>query len=174
MIELYDILRDVMLQVVNKENTYWTEKFLNADFNKVHIAIMVEPYLSYILNGKKTIESRFSKKRILPFKKIESKDIVILKKSGGCVEGIFEAGKVCFFEQLETKSISELKESYNSQICGDDKFWKEKQSSKYASLIEIKALFPCDRIKVTAKNRKSWLSMDKNIEKLHFLQSPLL
>lgn len=160
MINLHDVLYEILTQVVNKGNIYWIRKILNADYKKIHVAIMVEPYLSYILDGKKTIESRFSKKKVSPFERVERKDIIILKKSGGGIEGVFEAGEVCFFEQLDSQGVLELKKSYNSKICGDEEFWQKKLVSKYATLIEVKSLFLCEQIKVTGKNRQSWLSLD--------------
>ena len=35
--------------------------------NNVHVAIVNEPFLGYIKNGKKTIESRFTKNKIAPY-----------------------------------------------------------------------------------------------------------
>lgn len=163
MINLHDVLYKILSQAVNKGNIYWIRKILNADYKRIHVAIMVEPCLSYILDGKKTIESRFSKKKVTPFERVESKDIIILKKSGGGIEGVFEAGEVCFFEQLDLQGVLELKNCYNSKICGDEEFWQKKQASKYATLIEVKSLFLCELIKVTGKNRQSWLSLDNNI-----------
>lgn len=160
MINIHDILDNVMIQAVDKGNEYWIRKILNVDFGRIHIAIMVEPYLSYILNGKKTIESRISQKKSSPFKKVERKDIVILKKSGGDIEAVFEAGEVSFFEQLNPKKISEIKNAYNDKICGDEEFWKKKEGSTYATLIEIKSLFICRNIKTTGKNRQSWICWD--------------
>ena len=46
----------------------------------VHLAILLEPYLQYILDGTKTVESRFSKNRIAPYNMVEPGDVVLLKK----------------------------------------------------------------------------------------------
>lgn len=43
----------------------------------IHLGIFSEPYLSYMLDGKKTIESRFSKKKIMPYNRITKEDIVM-------------------------------------------------------------------------------------------------
>ena len=39
----------------------------------VHLAILLEPYLQYILDGTKTVESRFSKNRIAPYKMVDTR-----------------------------------------------------------------------------------------------------
>ena len=59
---------------------------------------MVEPYLSLLLEGEKTMESRFSQKMIQPFHQVSKGDIIILKKSGGDIVGVFEAKDVHYFE----------------------------------------------------------------------------
>ena len=43
-------------------NTFWTRKLTMGTPVQVHLAVMVEPYLSRVLDGSKTIESRFSRK----------------------------------------------------------------------------------------------------------------
>lgn len=48
-----DFLGDILEQAVERDNAYWKRKILNADYNRVHMAIMTEPYLSWILEGKK-------------------------------------------------------------------------------------------------------------------------
>ena len=47
-------------------NTFWTRKLTMGTPVQVHLAVMVEPYLSRVLDGSKTIESRFSRKKLRP------------------------------------------------------------------------------------------------------------
>ncbi len=152
-----DFLCDVLEQAVERENSYWKRKILNADFDRIHMAIMIEPYLSWILDGTKTIESRFSQKRTAPFQKAGKKDIILLKKSGGDIEGVFEAGSVYCFDCLDPHRIQMLKDQYNEKICGDDEFWQSRQICRYATLIEVNSLFVLEPIKVKGKNRQSWI-----------------
>ena len=49
----------------------------------VHLAVFSEPYLSFVLDGVKTVESRFSRVRCAPFQQIRSGDIILVKQSGG-------------------------------------------------------------------------------------------
>lgn len=154
---LDSFLSDILKQTVEKENLYWKAKLLNADYGRAHMAIMIEPYLSWVLSGKKTIESRFSQRRTAPYNKVKKRDIILLKKSGGDIMGVFEAGAVYYYDSLDPYSISALKNQYNERICGSDEFWQSRQICKYASLIEINALFVLEPIKVKYKNRSSWI-----------------
>lgn len=74
------------------------------DETTIHLAVFSEPYLDYIINGKKTIESRFSKNRSLPYQKVKTNDIIIIKQSSGPVVGYFRAGE-CLFYDLKKKIL---------------------------------------------------------------------
>src|SRR5215210_2794220 len=54
----------------------------------IHLAVFVEPFLDYVLDGSKTVESRFSVNRCAPFGKVSPGDMVLLKRAGGPVVGI--------------------------------------------------------------------------------------
>ena len=45
----------------------------------LHLAIVAQPFYSYMLSGKKTIESRFSINKCSPYLKVKDKDIMFIK-----------------------------------------------------------------------------------------------
>lgn len=53
---------------------------INGINQTLHLGVFTEPCLTYMLEGKKTIESRFSKHKIAPFYQIKKEDIVFIKK----------------------------------------------------------------------------------------------
>jgi ASC-1-like (ASCH) protein len=115
---------------------------VSGSYNKKmtkHLAILQQPYLDLILYGKKTIESRFSKNKSLPFNKITPGDVVLLKESGGEVLGEFLVEQVSYFESLNPISSNALLQKYQEQLCIDDTFISRKINSKYATLITIKS-----------------------------------
>src|SRR5882757_5711201 len=60
----------------------------NTLTNGIHLAVFVEPYLSFVLEGKKTVESRFSVNRHAPYEQVRSGDLIVLKKSSGPICGV--------------------------------------------------------------------------------------
>lgn len=129
--------------------------------SSLHLGVFSEPCLTYMLEGKKTIESRFSKKKILPFDKITKDDIVFVKKSGGCVVAYFKIKDVKFFD-LDNYDIEKIKCDYNEFLCVDDNFWYEKSTSNYATLIFISELVKIKPFHVTKKGMNSWLKIKKD------------
>ncbi len=124
----------------------------------IHLGIFSEPYLTYILEGKKTIESRFSKNKIIPYKEITKDDIVIVKKYSGNVVSYFIIKNVLFFN-LNTVSIEEIKLKYNKQLCVDETFWINKKNSNYATLIIIDKLFKLKPFHINKKGMQTWVKL---------------
>jgi hypothetical protein len=54
----------------------------------LHLAIFREPYLTSIMEGKKTIETRFAKRPCAPYQRISAGDIIVLKRASGGIVGI--------------------------------------------------------------------------------------
>lgn len=124
--------------------------------SKLHLGIFSEPCLSYMLDGKKTIESRFSKNKILPYENISEDDIVLVKASGGKVVAYFTIKKIMFFD-LNYTPIEDIKIKYNEELCVDDNFWEQKENSNYATLIFIDKLVKLEPFKINKKGMNTWL-----------------
>ena len=83
---------------------------------KYHLAILSQGWIELILNGTKTIESRFSKARSAPFGKVNAGDVVFMKESSGLVKGTFRVGKVESFENLTIGGIYDLYEKHRDAV----------------------------------------------------------
>lgn len=123
-----------------------------------HLGVFTEPCLTYMLDGKKTIESRFSKNKTVPYEKINKDDIVIIKKSGGNVLGYFTIKEILFFDLHET-NIEDIKKKYNKELCVDESFWQIKKDSNYATLIFIDKLVKVEPFKIEKKGMQSWIKL---------------
>ena len=53
--------------IKNLENQLLPKELNEIKNTQLHLGIFTEPYLTYMLDGKKTIESRFSKNKIAPY-----------------------------------------------------------------------------------------------------------
>lgn len=123
------------------------------------MGVFAEPYLALMINGMKTIESRFSRNKTVPYERITKDGIVFVKRSGGAVIGYLEIENVLFFD-LATKPIQEIKDEYNSGICADEEFWRAKAQSRYATLIFIREFHPLSPFTVTKKDMRTWIVLN--------------
>lgn len=134
-----------------------------VDYEKIrgknlHLGIFTEPCLSYMLDGKKTIESRFSKNKILPYGKITKEDIVLVKKSGGDVLAYFTIKDVMFFD-LQKFSIHEIRRQYEKELCVDEAFWLSKEKSNYATLLFIDKIYRLEPFPIDKKGMQTWIKL---------------
>ncbi|MDE5888746.1 MAG: ASCH domain-containing protein [Bacilli bacterium] len=126
----------------------------------IHLGVFSEPCLSYMLEGKKTIESRISKKRIAPYHNINKDDIVVVKKSGGGVVAYFTIKDIKFID-LNKVSIKEIEATYSKELCVSDEFWEQKKDSSYATLMFIDKLVKVNSFKINKKGMQTWVVLDK-------------
>lgn len=124
----------------------------------IHLGVFSDPYLTYMLERKKTIESRFSKNKVAPYSQITDDDIVIIKKSSGDVLGYFTIKNLLFFD-LNTISIEEIKLKYNKQLCVDETFWNNKKNSNYATLVFIDKLVKLQPFSINKKGMQTWIKL---------------
>jgi hypothetical protein len=122
----------------------------------IHLAVLVEPYLTLILEGKKTIESRFSVNRHAPFEQIQRGDVIILKRSSGPVQGLCTVADAWFY-RLDPSTWPEI-ERFASALCMDDSpFWQQKRGASYASLMRIEKIVRVGDVEIEKVDPRGWV-----------------
>lgn len=148
-----EILSNLKLQL-NKE------EYEKIKSKNIHLGVFSEPCLTFMLEGKKTIESRISKKRIAPYDRINKDDIVVVKQSGGRVVAYFTIKEIKFIN-LNEIPIDEIKNKYNDELCVSEEFWEEKRDSSYATLMFIEHLVKVEPFKINKKGMQTWIVLEK-------------
>ena len=134
---------------------------------KHHLAILTPGWIELILDGSKTIESRFTKVRCAPFRKVDAGDIVYMKESGGLVKGMFTVERVETFENLTHAQICDLfYKEYREQIFSvlsasmhhPPKKWL---TAKHATLIHVTDPVEFDNpFTFPKKDPRAWVVLD--------------
>ena len=124
----------------------------------IHIAIFSEPFLTSIINGSKTIDSRFSRVRCAPFRGVNAGDVILIKEAGGPVRAISRAGETAYF-CLGHNRVGEIRRRYGERICADDAFWEMQESARYATIIELSHTIVIDPLHVAKRDRRGWVTM---------------
>ena len=124
----------------------------------IHLAILLEPYLQYILDGTKTVESRFSKNRIAPYNLVEPGDVVLLKKvSARSISGVCVVRKVWFY-QLNPETWSQIRDGFSKALRADDlSFWERREAAQFATLMRIAEVYPLTSVEVPKRDRRGWV-----------------
>lgn len=128
----------------------------------VHLAVFVEPYLTAVLEGKKTIESRFALTRRPPYQCIKPLDYILLKRSGGPVMGLALAKSTSFY-QLSPMVLTKLRKSFSRQLFAqDDDFWADRADKHYATLIELEDAIAIVPVSIQKRDRQGWVTYDRD------------
>lgn len=133
---------------------------------KQHVAIFNPPFLDLILEGRKTIEGRFSKVRCAPFGVVNEGDMVLMKDSGGPIRGSFLVAKVESFENLTSEEFKGLETCYSTSLCADvdPQYWEKRRVCRYATLLHITKSNRFERpFPFPKKDRRGWVVLDKLI-----------
>lgn len=127
-----------------------------------HLAVFRQPYLDKILSGEKTIESRFSRSRSVPFEKIQTGNIILLKETAGPICAIAVAASIRSFGPLGSGEAEHIMEVYQAALQLDHDFRTAKQNSLYATLITLKDVFPIKPIQIRKADRRPWVVLKEN------------
>jgi hypothetical protein len=122
----------------------------------LHLAVLIEPYLSFILDGQKTVESRFSMRAMPPYGRVGQGDIVLLKQSGGPIVGAFSAAAVWSYE-LDPDSWRDLRQDFAEALCAQAGFWEQRSTAAFATLIRVADVRRMPPIDVPKRDRRAWV-----------------
>ncbi|MBK6510275.1 MAG: ASCH domain-containing protein [Haliea sp.] len=132
-------------------------KLVNRSSTTIHLGIFTEPYLDYILEGKKTVEARFSAVKCAPYKRANTGDILLLKKTGGPIVGVCKIGRVWTYN-LEPVSWNEIKSSFTDMLCAHDpEFWDSRNKAAYATLMKVAEPVEIPPIECKKRDRRGWV-----------------
>lgn len=124
-----------------------------------HLAIFKGEGGEKILEGKKIIESRFSRSKTVPFGVISSGDLVYIKPSGKDIIGEFRVKKVIFFDGISPEDLENIKKEYGKALAVEESYWVGKVNSRYGTLIFIgdSSRFITSPIKIPKKDLRGWV-----------------
>ena len=129
----------------------------------LHLAVFVEPYLSFILDGRKTVESRFSAVRCAPYDRVRAGDVILLKRAGGPVVGVCRATSAYFYE-LDGATLREIKANFSRRICpAESNFWSSRANASFATLISVSDVYRTPNFKVKKRDRRGWVTFSRTV-----------
>jgi hypothetical protein len=154
------LLRKLRAEMQN--DTFWNAYFEQESSFGIHLAIFNEPYLRYVLEGTKTIESRFSINRCPPYRRVSRGDLLLLKRAGGPVVGICAVGAVQFYN-LDPASWQHIRRDYTTALCAQDpEFWSAREAAAYATLMQVSN--PCNipPFDFPKRDRRGWVVLQNS------------
>jgi len=150
------------LKQVFAANSFWKDYLQRnsseSGYPRLHLAVCIEPYLSYMLDGKKTVESRFSSVRCSPFHKVSKGDVILLKRAGGPVVGVCRVDAAWFYE-LDPDTFNDIRRDFSKAICPEGpNFWRHRENASFATLLSISNVEKVAPFAVGKRDRRGWVT----------------
>ncbi len=148
-----------------EQDDFWCEYERRGVGSDIHIAILAKKYVELILNKDKTIESRFSMHRRMPYQRISQGDVILFKESGGPIRGIAYVATVNFFKFPEDLTLETIKELYGEELqIQDDEYWDRYSKSSYGTLITLEHVRRIEPMQFSKRDRNAWVIFSNSTE----------
>ncbi len=123
----------------------------------IHLCTLKPDAWQKIMDGRKKVESRMTINRQPPFKNIKPGDVVYCKHNN-LIYGMFIAGTVNCYENLDAAGIDRLIAIYRDSVCASREWWMSKAKSNYFTFIEVAGWHEISPVRLKDKNlsRSSW------------------
>jgi hypothetical protein len=109
-----------------------------------HVAVVHPRYVSLVLAGQKTMESRLSIARCQPWGCVGSGDELYFKCSGGTIKARARVTHVESRSELTPVAIATLRAQHNATILATSAYWRDRRRARYATLITFADVMPID------------------------------
>jgi hypothetical protein len=134
----------------------------------IHVAILQPRYVQAILDGSKTVESRFMKLASSPpFRKVSAGERLFIKVSGGPFRATATASAVHDHADLTAADHDALQSRWRPSVGGDDAYWQMVRDRRCATFIELAGVEPLDvGPAFRVQNMRAWYVLDDNASPL--------
>lgn len=147
----------------------WAARVLTGQQAGAHLAIMTGHYLDRLLDGTKTIESRFTRHRIAPFGQVHGGDVIFFKPAAGPISAAGLAGEVEHLD-LGVIPIQQVAEKYGKAINpADATFWSDRATARYATLVTMIEVVRTNPLPISKRDRRGWVVLSQTVPASHRL-----
>ncbi len=124
----------------------------------LHLAVLVEPYLQLLISGRKTLESRFSRRQTPPYGIVSVGDVLLLKRSGGPILGICQVAETWFY-QVDWAICEEIRRRFSDGLCvqKEEDFWEKVGMASFATLMRVSHVHALRPVSYQKRDRRAWV-----------------
>ena len=133
-----------------------------------HLVIVSKPYLTRILTGEKSIESRFSKVASVPHGAVFPDDVLLLKETSGPLRAIAVVSFVSTHGPLSPGQAQELMRRHQERLRLDEGFVAAKRNSRYATLMQLDGVFETPALQISKRDRRPWVVLNVSAQREFF------
>lgn len=139
----------------------WAADIIAGQQQGAHLAVMTGHYLDRLLDGTKTIESRFTRHRVAPFGQVHEGDIIFFKPSAGPITAVGLAGTVQHLD-LGIIPLQQIADKFGQAIApADASFWNDRATARFATLVTMLDVVRTPPLPVSKRDRRGWVVLSQ-------------
>lgn len=127
--------------------------------SSIHLAIMVEPYLTKVCTGEKYIESRLTKVRMSPYETVSAGDIILFKRSGGGIEGIASVSETLYAQLSSGNDVFSLVDEHGDGLSYEPGYAETKVAARFGSLFWLGHVHRVSPVPMHKRDRQAWVTI---------------
>ena len=145
-----------------RDDQFWSDLFRRRACGEcshwaLHVAIFQEPFLTWIIEGRKRVESRFSHHQVAPYGDVGAGDVIALKRVGGPIVGVCLA-TACWSYRLDPNTWSQIRDRFAPLLCAESEdFWTSRKDARFATLVSIDQVRSVCSIDYHKSDRRGWV-----------------
>jgi hypothetical protein len=150
------------LQSALSADSFWEaylEDFAQEKSSKasLHVAVFQQPFLGWVLDGSKPVESRFSQRAVVPYGSIRAGDAVAVKEVAGPVVGIAHVRTSTGY-RLDPRTWHHIRSEFADLLRATDAvFWEARAAARFATLIYLDQVRAVAPIRYAKSDRRGWV-----------------
>jgi hypothetical protein len=119
---------------------------------------MTGSFLDLIVQGSKTVESRFHRQRRDPLFSVNDGDLIVFRQSGRPAAHAAWVREAHFIDLAKT-CIDEVRSRWQRPIgAADDEFWAARRDARWVSLFEISPAWCLpEPVELRKRDRRAWV-----------------
>jgi hypothetical protein len=126
-----------------------------------HLVVLHPEYLDLVLDGRKTIECRLSRRPIPPFRVVRVRDVLWLKESNGPIRGVALVTKARFASCENGLDLDRWRAAYEDRVLAGPAFWRRARGARFGSLIWLRGVCPLEPFTVRKSDRRAWVVLSE-------------
>jgi hypothetical protein len=142
-----------------RNDPFWSGFFRDQERTDwgLHVAIFREPFLTWVLDGRKRVESRFSQNQVAPFGEVHIGDVIALKRVAGPIVGLCLVNATWSY-RLDPKTWTYIRDHFSPLLCADnEEFWSSRKDARFATLISLDHVQSIPQIQYPKSDRRGWV-----------------
>lgn len=132
----------------------------------VHVGVFATPYIGFVFDGTKTIESRFSVNRCAPFGDVSAGDVLLIKEVAGPITGICLIGNVWSY-RIKPETLLDVQSRFQAAMRVEDPtFWVERRDAAFGTLMQISNVAKIEPFEIKKSDRRGWVVVKRRTRQL--------